>query len=58
MPIRFITLLCLATVVFWAAHGTDGVTKRLAESIGDATGATVLVENKPASTEISRRCRY
>jgi len=44
-PSRRITL----TVPFPAGSATDGVTRRLAESIHDQAGVTVLVENKPGA---------
>jgi tripartite-type tricarboxylate transporter receptor subunit TctC len=37
------------TVPFPAGSATDAVTRRLAESIRDVTGVTVLVENKPGA---------
>jgi tripartite-type tricarboxylate transporter receptor subunit TctC len=42
-PSRRITLV----VPFPAGSATDAVTRRLAESIGGATNAAVIVENKP-----------
>jgi len=44
-PSRRITF----TVPFPAGSATDAVTRRLAENIRDATGVTVLVENKPGA---------
>ena len=44
-PSRRINLV----VPFPAGSATDAVTRRLAESIGAATNATVLVENKPGA---------
>ena len=44
-PSRRITLV----VPFPAGSATDAVTRRLAESIGAATGAPVIVENKPGA---------
>ena len=44
-PSRRITLV----VPFPAGSATDAVTRRLAESIGAATSATVIVENKPGA---------
>jgi tripartite-type tricarboxylate transporter receptor subunit TctC len=44
-PSRRINLI----VPFPAGSATDAVTRRLAESIGAATNATVLVENKPGA---------
>jgi tripartite-type tricarboxylate transporter receptor subunit TctC len=44
-PSRRLTL----TVPFPAGSATDGVTRRLADSIRDKTGVTVLVENKPGA---------
>lgn len=44
-PSRRITLV----VPFPAGSATDAVTRRLAESIGAATGAAVIVENKPGA---------
>lgn len=44
-PSRRVTL----TVPFPAGSATDGVTRRLAESIQNQAGVTVLVENKPGA---------
>ena len=44
-PTRQITLV----VPFPAGSATDGVARRLAESLKDASGATVIVENKPGA---------
>ena len=44
-PSRRINLI----VPFPAGSATDAVTRRLAESIGTATNATVMVENKPGA---------
>src|ERR1700751_1168718 len=44
-PSRRITLV----VPFPAGSATDAVTRRLAESMGAATGAAVIVENKPGA---------
>jgi tripartite-type tricarboxylate transporter receptor subunit TctC len=44
-PSRQITLV----VPFPAGSATDGVARRLADSIKDASGATVIVENKPGA---------
>jgi len=44
-PSRRVNLI----VPFPAGSATDAVTRRLAESIGAATNATVLVENKPGA---------
>lgn len=44
-PSRQITLV----VPFPAGSATDGVARRLADNIKEATGATVIVENKPGA---------
>ena len=44
-PSRRVTLV----VPFPAGSATDAVTRRLAESVGAATGAPVIVENKPGA---------
>ena len=44
-PSRQITLV----VPFPAGSATDGVARRLADSLKEATGATVIVENKPGA---------
>lgn len=44
-PSRQITLV----VPFPAGSATDGVARRLADNIKDASGATVIVENKPGA---------
>ena len=44
-PSRRITLM----VPFPAGTASEGVTRRLAESIHDQAGVTVLVENKPGA---------
>ncbi|MDQ8731966.1 tripartite tricarboxylate transporter substrate binding protein [Bradyrhizobium sp. LHD-71] len=44
-PSRQVTLV----VPFPAGSATDGVARRLADSLKDATGATVIVENKPGA---------
>ena len=44
-PSRRINLI----VPFPAGSATDAVTRRLAESIGTATSAAVVVENKPGA---------
>ncbi len=44
-PSRQVTLV----VPFPAGSATDGVARRLAESLKEATGATVIVENKPGA---------
>lgn len=51
-PSRRMTL----TVPFPAGSATDGATRRLAESIQNQAGVTVLVENKPVPTAIWQRC--
>ena len=45
-------------VPFPAGSATDAVTRRLAESIGTATNATVLVENKPGADGNLAACRF